>query len=157
MDVQRTGSVGTFSTVRMRGTPGSAQVKIVIDDQPYGGFQADQNIDLSQIPLDNVEKIEIVRGGSSVLYGANTTGGVIHVFTKKQPDGKVEANVGYEARSYDTHIYRGDAGVDTGRTYARATYDHLETDGFQSNSDANMDHGALAGRIRFSQCGAGWG
>ncbi len=147
-DVSRSGSVGTFSTIRLRGVPAAADVKIVIDDQPYGGFAADQNIDISQIPLDNVEKIEIVRGGSSVLYGANTTGGVIHIFTKKRPAGKFEANAGLEKGSLDTTVTRGDVGVESNGAYASANFRNLTTDGFQQNSDANdNNHGATLGYI----------
>jgi len=39
-------------------------------------------VDLSLIPLDNIERIEIVRGGNSSIYGADAVGGVINIITK---------------------------------------------------------------------------
>lgn len=41
------------------------------------------SIDWSTIPLDNIEKVEVIRGGSVARYGNNALGGVINVITKK--------------------------------------------------------------------------
>ncbi len=141
VQVSKSGSEGTFSTMRIRGVPSSAQVAIIIDDQPYGGFSADQNVDISQIPVENIDRIEVVRGGSSVLYGANTTGGVVHIFTKKKTKGKAEVAAGYEGRSFQTKISRAEAGGDLGRLSGFANVSHMETNGFQENSNANNTSG----------------
>ncbi len=45
------------------------------------------NIDYARIPLGNIERIEIVRGASSVLYGSNAMGAVVNVITRKAGDG----------------------------------------------------------------------
>lgn len=50
--------------------------------------------DLNDIPIENVERVEIVRGGGSVLYGSDATGGVINIITKKERQNFVKAAVG---------------------------------------------------------------
>ncbi len=50
--------------------------------------------DLNDIPIENVERVEVVRGGGSVLYGSDATGGVINIITKKERQNFVKAAVG---------------------------------------------------------------
>jgi len=50
--------------------------------------------DLNDIPVENVERVEVVRGGGSVLYGSDATGGVINIITKKERQNFVKAAVG---------------------------------------------------------------
>lgn len=50
--------------------------------------------DLNDIPVENVERVEIVRGGGAVLYGSDATGGVINIITKKERQNFVKAAVG---------------------------------------------------------------
>lgn len=61
---------------------GGENVKIMIDGVPIVG-RLDGNIDLSQINLNNIERIEIVEGPMSVAYGTDALGGVINLITKK--------------------------------------------------------------------------
>lgn len=50
--------------------------------------------DLNDIPVENVERVEIVRGGGAVLYGSDATGGVINIITKKERQNFVKAGLG---------------------------------------------------------------
>ncbi|MCX7745205.1 MAG: TonB-dependent receptor [Flavobacteriales bacterium] len=77
--------------IRMQGI-GGENVKIMIDGVPVIG-RLDGNIDLSQINLNNIEKIEIIEGPSSVNYGTNALGGVINLITKKTVNHKLEGNL----------------------------------------------------------------
>ena len=55
---------------------------ILIDGVPY--YETNYGkLDLNQIPVDNIAKIEITKGGASVLYGPNALGGVVNIITKK--------------------------------------------------------------------------
>jgi len=85
------GAEGSLKSISIRGSA-SEQVLILVDgtrlnDSRQGGA------DLAQIPLDNIEKIEIVRGGLSPLYGADAVGGVINIITKKSADGQFKVKV----------------------------------------------------------------
>ncbi len=70
------------SSVSLQGVSGE-NVKILIDGVPVIGRQ-DGNIDLSQINLNTIERIEIVEGPLSVNYGTNALAGVVNLITKKQ-------------------------------------------------------------------------
>jgi iron complex outermembrane receptor protein len=63
------------------------------------------SINWLQIPLNNIEKIEVVRGASSVLYGDAAIGGVINIITKKG-DGKPRFDASVIAGSYGLHNER---------------------------------------------------
>ena len=52
------------------------------------------NITLKIFPSGAIEKIEMVRGGGSVLYGSEATGGVINIITKKRINNKVKFSAG---------------------------------------------------------------
>ncbi len=69
------------SSISVQGISGE-NVKILIDGVPIIGRQ-NGNIDLSQIDMSNIERIEIVEGPMSVNYGTNALGGVINIITKK--------------------------------------------------------------------------
>ena len=60
---------------------GEQRVLVLVDGQPWDGRVGGQ-IDLSRLPLGEVDRVEIVRGPQSVLYGTSAMGGVIHVITR---------------------------------------------------------------------------
>ena len=60
-------------------------VNILIDGVPIIGRKSGQ-INLDQIDLSNIDKIEILKGPASVNYGTNSTGGIINLITKKKED-----------------------------------------------------------------------
>ncbi len=67
-------------TINMQGLSGD-NVKILIDGLPVNGREG-QNIDLSTIVMANIERIEIVQGPMSIMYGADALGGVVNLITK---------------------------------------------------------------------------
>lgn len=69
------------SGIKMQGI-GGENIKIMVDGVPLVG-RLDGNIDLSQINLNNIDKIEIIEGSTSTIYGSNAMGGVINLITKK--------------------------------------------------------------------------
>jgi outer membrane receptor protein involved in Fe transport len=128
--------------------PTSAQVQVLVDDRPVGGVST-QFTDLSQIPAENIERIEIVRGGSSVLYGANTIGGVIHVITKRHRDEeRARSSIGWETGSFKTHIYRADLGAKARGFDGYVNASRYFTNGFQQNADG--DNFSAAGNGGYS-------
>lgn len=77
---------------------GGKYVLFLVDGERMGGESFD-NIDYDRINLDNVERIEIIKGASSSLYGSNALGGVINIITKNSQK-PIEINAGY---LYDTN------------------------------------------------------
>jgi outer membrane receptor for ferrienterochelin and colicins len=69
------------SSLQMQGLGGN-NVKILLDGVPLSG-RLNGNIDLSQINLDNIERVEMIEGPMSVVYGSNALAGTINLITKK--------------------------------------------------------------------------
>jgi outer membrane receptor protein involved in Fe transport len=85
IDIKHRAGVGdTADTLAIRGFSGN-RIMLNINGRPVNsaGVVGGYYIDWGTIPLDNMEKIELIRGGSSVQYGNNALGGVINVVTKK--------------------------------------------------------------------------
>lgn len=70
------------------------QTKILVDGQRYSGGLGDPT-DLRDIPISMVERIEVIRGASSVLYGSDALGGVINIITKDGVKESYSASAGY--------------------------------------------------------------
>ena len=125
------GSEGFLQTPSIRGFS-AQQVLIVIDDVPQTP-DLTGNVDLSRIMLDNVDRIEVLRGGASAVYGPNAEGGVIHIITKK-PITAVDVQVTSEGGSYNTFNNRFLVGTNQGPIQAQVTGSRDLSDGFQQNS-----------------------
>ena len=85
IDLKRRTLIGdTTDSLAIRGVSGN-RIMLNINGRPVNasGVVGGYYIDWSTIPLDNIEKIELIRGGSSVRYGNNALGGVVNVITKK--------------------------------------------------------------------------
>lgn len=81
------------SSLSINGISGEG-IKIMVDGVPIVG-RSDGKLDLSQINLSNIERIEVVQGPLSVMYGTDAMGGVINIITKTFQTEKV--NVGIKA------------------------------------------------------------
>lgn len=78
------------SSMQLQGI-GGENVKILVDGVPLTG-RLNGNIDLSQIPLESIERIEIVEGPLSVTYGTDALAGTINIITKKNQVKRFELN-----------------------------------------------------------------
>ncbi|MDR1899146.1 MAG: TonB-dependent receptor [Treponema sp.] len=98
------------STVMMQGFEG-AYVKVLIDGMEVTGDVGGAT-PVSMIPVADIERIEIVRGASSVLYGSDAMGGVINIITKKPEPDKITASTRQEFASNLRYYGEGFAGYD---------------------------------------------
>ncbi|MDR1618086.1 MAG: TonB-dependent receptor [Treponema sp.] len=99
------------STVMMQGFSGE-YVKVLIDGMEITGDVGGAT-PVSMIPVSDIERIEIVRGASSVLYGSDAMGGVINIITKKPDPGKVSASLRQEIASNLRYYGEGFVGYDS--------------------------------------------
>lgn len=83
-------------TVQMQGFDGE-HVLVLLDSQPLIS-PTGSSVDLDQISVLNIERIEVLRGAASVLYGSSAMGGVINVITRKQSQNSGKFR--YQASSY---------------------------------------------------------
>jgi vitamin B12 transporter len=81
VQVTQTGSPGTLAEVSIRGsTP--AQNLIMLDGVPVND-SATGEFDISRIPTDGMDRVEVVRGAGGALYGSQAIGGVVNLFTQE--------------------------------------------------------------------------
>jgi vitamin B12 transporter len=129
IEISNLGGAGKVSTLSLRGTSSTHSI-VLIDGMRVGaatsGFSA-----IEHIPLSQIEKIEILRGPASSLYGQDAIGGVIQIFTKKGVEGfKPYVGIGYG--SYNTSNFQsGIRGGNNQTTYA-INFSAMNTDGFSA-------------------------
>jgi len=97
------------SKMKLQGI-GGENVKILVDGVPVIG-RMNGDIDLSQISLTNVERIEMVEGPMSVNYGTNALAGVINLITRDHVNNSVDASVNTYAESVGQYKVDGTVGV----------------------------------------------
>ncbi len=101
-DVVRSGPRGGNTAIFLRGA-NSEHTLVLIDgieaNNPISNTRAFNFVDL---PTDNIERIEVLRGPQSTLYGSDAMGGVVQIFTKKG-EGPPSVKASSEAGSYNTY------------------------------------------------------
>ena len=137
IEITSSGGAGTLSSIFMRGT-NSGHVVVLIDgmrvDSATVGSTAIENL-----PVGQIDKIEILRGPATSLYGQDAIGGVIQIFTKRGQDKtRFNANLGYG--SYNTK--RADAGVNgkINDTNFALSVSSLNTRSFSAIDTQNADY-----------------
>ncbi|MFZ0818645.1 MAG: TonB-dependent receptor [Candidatus Acidiferrales bacterium] len=99
ISMARTGAEGGLTTLFLDGG-NSNYAKVLVDGAPVtasGGF-----IDFSNLTLDNIEKIEIVHGAESALYGSDAMTGAVQIFTKRGTTQTPELEVVGDGGSFST-------------------------------------------------------
>lgn len=124
------GGLGTNSTLFMRGLP-SLDTLVLIDGVPQTKQDASGSVSLEHIMLDSVERIEIVRGNVSAIYGSGAIGGVIQIFTRAGSK-ESSAMLGIQVGPRNTLKGSANVGVNAGNTYLSAGASRLTTDGFSA-------------------------
>ena len=98
---------GYIVDVRGQGVQGVAKnVKVLVDGSPLNILDMSHAIlPLNSVPVEDIEKIEIINGGGTVLYGSGTAGGVINIITKKTQEEPVKNKVYYQNSSFETNKF----------------------------------------------------
>ena len=108
--ITRSGSSGNRSETQIQGID-SRQALVLIDGYPVVGARGIKRgiLNMDRQSTGRLERIEVVKGASSALYGSDAIGGVINMITRR-PQGKFDANVTASAGSFDGADFRGDMG-----------------------------------------------
>lgn len=141
------GLMDATPSMSMRGFQGDQYTLILLDGQPLNDAYTG-GVEWGTLPVSNIERIEVVRGGGSALYGGNAMGGVINIITRNPDKLELEASGGYG--SNNTRRYRFNVGNRFGdRLSLRLGYEKESTDGYvttpvlrsTSSGDGNVSGG----------------
>jgi len=107
-------------------------IVILVDGRRMYGDVGGQN-DLNRINPDNIERVEVVKGASSSLYGSEAIGGVINIITKKS---KRKVNVTNNTRISDYNSLQQQNNVDLnfGKISSHTNFSYKQTDGWKNSS-----------------------
>lgn len=107
LDKIQTGGLGSNTSVFMRGANSEHTLVLIDGIEANNPISPTRAFNFADMSTDNIERIEILRGPQSTLYGSDAMGGVINIITKKGK-GAPKVKVSSEAGSYDTYIEQGD-------------------------------------------------
>lgn len=142
--VQVSRSFGPFShksSVTMRGLSGNEQARtlVLIDGIPVNKADGG-SVNWNLISTGDVEKIEVVKGPGSALYGGNAMGGIINV-VNRYPQKKLEGSLSAEYGTYNTYgikaKFAGKLGESEKHFYWAANGFYRQSDGYITQSDAD--------------------
>ena len=111
---------------------GNDYILVLIDGKRIHGDVGGQN-DLSLIDPQNIEKIEIVKGASSALYGSDAIAGVINVITKKRNEGLLVENTTRGGSYGDLRQHNG-LGIAIGKFKSYTNFQLQHSDGWQNTA-----------------------
>ena len=138
LHVVETGGFGAPTSIFTRGTESNHTLVMIDGVKVFDPISPGGSFDFANMTLDNVERVEVLRGPHSTLYGSDAIGGVINVITKKGM-GKPKVWASFEAGSYLTFKETiGSYGEFKGLHYSVA-FSRLDAEGI-SKADAKYDN-----------------
>lgn len=145
------GALGIDSVVNLRGAgtvgTGTSNTLVLLNGQRLNPIDSG-SIDWSLVPLASIERIEIMPGSGTVMYGDRATGGVINIVTRK---GRGESNVRLGLGSYGMRELSAEYGWGSGAVDTNLHVQYGVSDGWRVNSD--QARYSLGGRVGFGQSG----
>ena len=141
VQVNQSGARGSLTQFRVRGAEAN-HLLVMIDGVPANAV-GDGEYNFADIPLDDIERIELLRGPQSGLYGANAHSGVLTIVTKSgrgltKPEFNARFEGGTQRSAEGAATFRGAAGP----VYGSITASHATTNGFNIARDGNELDGA---------------
>ncbi len=137
-----TGSAGQISMRGVGGTAPNTQVLVLIDGHPQFQGLFGHPLPDAYVSSD-VEKVEVIRGPASILYGSNAMGGVINIITREQQEEGFSGRARVSYGSFNTQKYMASGGVKEGGFSVFASVNHDRTNGHRDTSDFKIVNGYL--------------
>lgn len=143
IDIKDYGTTGSVSTIAIRGIQANG-VLVLLNGHPLNSVTAGI-ADLSSVNSNGIERIEIVKGPVSSIYGANALGGVVNIITKKNyksPELYMKINpstteINEPTQTKDFFIQ---GGLPFGKTNIGIAGGYTASDGYRNNSDLTRYH-----------------
>ena len=126
-------STGSAGNLKVRGVGSGAQLLVLIDGQlQYAGLMGHPIPDVYQTLM--TEKVEVVRGPASLLYGSNAMGGVVNIVTRQMNEDGCKTNINLQGGSYGTFQADGVNRFRMGKFSSIVGAQYQRTDGHRPNS-----------------------
>jgi vitamin B12 transporter len=135
LSVINTGGLGKLSNVFLRGAD-AEQVLVLIDGVRVGSASSGTT-PFEFVPVDQIERIEIIRGPRSSLYGSDAIGGVIQIFTRRAHSPSVSVGVG----SHETSNASASFGAASEHAWISLSGNRIQTEGYNSCAGAPFPPG----------------
>ena len=135
------------------GITGDRNTLILLDGQRLSEIEL-VTPQLSTIPLDAIERIEVVRGSGAVLYGGGATGGVINIITRAPRAGQREAYTALSYGSHNTTNIRAGGLLGTDAFSFSLHANRYDSDNYRANNDVSQEN--LEGDVRFATGNVNW-
>lgn len=131
---------GSAGTVNIRGVGQGNKVLMLFDGQPQWAGIFGHALPDTYVASD-VERVEVIRGPGSLMYGSNAMGGVVNIITRhhKQEGRRTQARIMYG--SYNTQKYMVNNGYNIGNFSSFISLNHDRTDGHRPNSKFHITNG----------------
>jgi iron complex outermembrane receptor protein len=124
------GLMDSTASVRMRGFNNDQYTLVLLDGQPLNDAYTG-GLEWGMLPVSNIERIEVIRGAASALYGGNAMGGVINIITKTPKKLELQASGGYGTEA--TIKYGLSAGSRFwDRLSVSVGFDGIQTNGYET-------------------------
>lgn len=134
------GSAGQISMRGVGGTAPNTQVLLLIDGQPQFQGLFGHPLPDAYVSSD-VERVEVIRGPASILYGSNALAGAINLITRRQVQEGYSGNARVSYGSFNTQKYMANGGFRQDRFSIFASVNHDRTDGHRDNSEFSIVNG----------------
>ena len=127
-------STGSAGSMKIRGVGSGAEMLVLIDGQPqYAGLMGHPIPDAYQTMM--AEKVEVVRGPASLLYGSNAMAGVVNIVTRQMHQDGVKTDVQVQGGSYGTFQADATNRLKMGKFSSIVGAQYQRTDGHRRNSE----------------------
>lgn len=133
----RTGGLGNTESLLLRGF-GSAYTVVLIDGVKYTDPTNSSGAHIQHLLVNDIEKIEVVKGAQSGIWGANAAAGVINIITKKSSNG-LNINTNLEYGSFNTKKVLASASYARDNYYVNLSASSLTSDGHTSQAPYGED------------------
>lgn len=140
ISASRNGGYGTTTSLRIRGADAGQSVMVIDGMRLSDPSSTAGGYGFSNLLLDDIDRIEILRGPQSILWGSDAIGGVVNVRTRR-PAAPLEGSVAVEAGTHDTVSARAGIGGTSQAVDWRLSASRFTTDGISARSSGSEDDG----------------
>ena len=149
VSIRNYGGLGAMKTISIRGT-GSMRSLILLDGMPLNSSQ-NGSFDLNNIAVSMIDNIEIVRGGSSAIFGGNAIGGAVNIRTNFSPTEKFLANFSYGSFGETTLNMIGNLTFDNSSQNSSIDYFSVSADFQRADGDFPFEFNQFGQNNKFKR------